>query len=74
MDLTTSWIGVAAILIFCTGYALVVSEEFTQLRKSKAMILAAGLIWSLIALEYVRHGSPHLVEEAGTEFLAEVSL
>ena len=36
MDLTTHWVGVAAIVLFVAAYALVVTEEFTHLRKSKA--------------------------------------
>ena len=73
MSLTGSWVGISAILIFTVGYALVVAEEFTHLRKSKAMMLAAGIIWSLIAYQYVQAGAPHEVELAVTEFLAEFS-
>ena len=71
IDLTGSWIGLLAVAIFGVGYALVVSEEFTHLRKSKAMMLGAGLIWGLIAFGYVRAGEPHLVEVAVMEFLGE---
>ncbi len=71
IDLTTHWTGYAVILVFATSYALVVTEEFTHLRKSKPMMLAAGIIWLLIALQYVSAGSPHLVEEAVREFLTE---
>ena len=50
MDLTGHWAGFAALLVFILAYSLVVSEEFTDLRKSKPVILAAGVIWLLIAL------------------------
>lgn len=73
MSLTDSWIGIGALLIFAAGYVLVIAEEFTHLRKSKAMILAAGIIWSLIAYQYVQAGQPHEVEHAVMEFLAEFS-
>lgn len=73
MNLTESWVGLAAILIFVAAYSLVVIEEFTHLRKSKPMILAAGVIWSLIAYQYVAAGEPHVVEHAVSEFLVEFS-
>ena len=50
MDLTDHWVGIASLAIFATAYALVIAEEYTHLRKSKPVMLAAGLIWALIAL------------------------
>ena len=73
MSLTDTWVGIAAILVFSAAYSLVIAEEFTHLRKSKAMMLGAGVIWSLIAYQYVRAGLPHEVEHAVMEFLAEFS-
>ena len=52
MDLTAQWIGVAAIAVFVLAYALVITEEYTSLRKSKAVILAAGIIWAMIGYRY----------------------
>jgi len=43
MDLTASWTGYAAILIFVVAYLFVATEEFTHLRKSKPVIFAAEL-------------------------------
>ena len=41
------------------------AEEFTHLRKSKPVVLAAGLIWVLIAYFYTGHGGdPHVVADA----------
>ncbi|MFT7652047.1 MAG: NhaD family Na+/H+ antiporter, partial [Candidatus Azotimanducaceae bacterium] len=45
--------------------------EFTQLRKSKPVIVAAGLIWGLIGLIYAQSGIEHTVENAVREFLME---
>jgi hypothetical protein len=53
MDLTGHWVGFAAVGIFVTAYLVVIAEEFTELRKSKPMMLAAGAIWALIAAFYV---------------------
>lgn len=52
LDLTQSSVGYFAIAIFVLAYALVMAEEFTHLRKSKPVILAAGIIWAAIALAY----------------------
>lgn len=73
MDLTTHWIGYIAIVIFVLAYLLVIAEEFTHLRKSKPVLLAAGLIWALVAFEYRSFTSPHVVEEAVRHFLVEFS-
>jgi len=62
-DLTGHWVGFTAIAIFCIAYLLVMAEEFTHLRKSKPVILAAGLIWGLIAWYYHAHGISHAAEE-----------
>ncbi len=64
LDLTSSWVGYAAIIIFVLSYILVILEEKLHLRKSKPVLLAAGLIWILIALYYNSHGMPHSAEIA----------
>jgi len=51
------WAGFTALAIFVTSYAFVMAEEFTHLRKSKPVVLAAGLIWAIIAIAY--SGTPH---------------
>ena len=71
MDLTGHWVGAAALLIFALAYLLVIVEEFTHLRKSKPVILAAGLIWALVAYQYNSASMPHETEEAVRHFLTE---
>jgi NhaD family Na+/H+ antiporter len=71
MDLTAHWVGFTAIAIFIVSYVFVVTEEFSHLRKSKPMILAAGLIWAIIAYQYTVAGFTHEVEEAVKLFLVE---
>ena len=71
LDLTTHWSGYAAIIIFVLAYVLVVTEEFTALRKSKAVIFGAGLIWILVAWQYAAAGDTHAAEAAVEEFLLE---
>jgi len=64
LDLTTHGIGYAALAIFVVAYLLVMGEEFIHLRKSKPVLLAAGLIWGMIGYIYTAHGLPHVVEVA----------
>jgi len=64
LDLTGHWIGFVSIGIFALAYVMVMLEEVTRLRKSKPVILAAGLIWSLIAWKYANNGMPHVAEQA----------
>lgn len=63
VDLTRSAIGYFALGIFVLAYALVMAEEFTHLRKSKPVILAAGIIWAMVAWSYPGD-DPHAVEHA----------
>ncbi|MEI6894534.1 MAG: sodium:proton antiporter NhaD [Colwellia sp.] len=58
IDLTSHWIGYTAIAIFVLAYSLVILEEQLHLRKSKPVLLAAGLIWILIAAYYSASGMP----------------
>jgi NhaD family Na+/H+ antiporter len=64
LDLTNHWVGYTAIAIFVLAYTLVILEEQLHLRKSKPVLLAAGLIWVLIAAVYNTQGMPHAAEVA----------
>ncbi|MDH5741176.1 MAG: sodium:proton antiporter NhaD, partial [Nitrospira sp.] len=70
IDLTTSAVGYFALCVFALAYVLVMSEEFTHLRKSKPVILAAGIIWAALALAYP-DGQSELVEQAFRHNLME---
>ncbi len=63
MDLTTHWAGYLSIAIFIGAYALVILEENIHLRKSKPVIVAAGIIWMLVALAYSMAGDTHTAAE-----------
>jgi NhaD family Na+/H+ antiporter len=71
LNLTGSGIGFTAIGLFVLAYLLVMSEEFTDLRKSKPVVIAAGLIWGMIGYVYTRHGMSTLAEHAVRENLLE---
>lgn len=64
LELTGHWVGYTALGIFTVAYLLVMAEEFTHLRKSKPVIIAAGIIWALIAWVYQSNGFSHEVEHA----------
>lgn len=71
LELTNHAVGYAALIIFAIAYLLVMAEEFTHLRKSKPVILAAGIIWALIGYVYVSNGMTHEAEAAVRHNLLE---
>jgi len=71
LDLTSSAVGYVALAIFVFAYALVIGEEFLHLRKSKPVIIGAGLIWGIIGWVYTSHGMPELAEDAVRHNLLE---
>lgn len=52
-------LGIACILIFIASYVLVLVEEYSHLRKSKPVMLGAGLIWICIAFLAPSYGVNH---------------
>lgn len=64
ISLTHHWVGFGALAIFFLAYVLAMLEESTELRKSKPMVLAASIIWVLIAAIYVRDGQSALSSAA----------
>ncbi|WP_264876119.1 sodium:proton antiporter NhaD [Vibrio agarivorans] len=56
LDLTHSTVGYACLIIFAIAYALVMLEEVLQLRKSKPVLLAAGIIWAILGYVYTQNG------------------
>ncbi len=70
-NLTSTTFGYAALVLFVLAYALVIFEEKTHLRKSKPVMMAAGLIWVLIALTYQQMGIP--AEEAHNAIIHNIA-
>lgn len=58
LGLTGTERGIYTVLIFLIAYGFVMSEEFTHLRKSKPVILAAGIIWAHAAILASKAGVP----------------
>jgi NhaD family Na+/H+ antiporter len=62
--LTGTLFGIISIVIFVSAYSLVILEEQLHLRKSKPVLLAAGIIWVLVALTFNSMGHTHAAEQA----------
>ncbi len=63
LDLTASTVGIFSLIVFILAYLLVMAEEFTHLRKSKPVIIAAGIIWASIAWVYRSHPGMEILPE-----------
>ena len=56
LDLTHHVVGYLSVLITVSAYIAAMSEDVTELRKSKPMVLGAALIWFVICGYYAAHG------------------
>lgn len=64
IDLTHHWAGYFSLAVMVAAYVAAMFEEATALRKSKPMLLAAGLIWFAIVLVYQQQGNDQLAVTA----------
>ncbi|MFT7389475.1 MAG: NhaD family Na+/H+ antiporter [Candidatus Endobugula sp.] len=65
VDMTSSTVGYICLVVFALAYVLVIGEEYLHLRKSKPVLLAAGIIWILIAMSYQgSEDSNHIIGDA----------
>jgi len=71
ISLTANWVGYLSLAIFVIAYLLVILEETTQLRKSKPVLMAAGLIWALIGMAYAAAGAGPQAEAAAQHVILE---
>ncbi|MGZ5028924.1 MAG: sodium:proton antiporter NhaD, partial [Methylobacter sp.] len=60
LDLTHHWAGYFSLVVMVAAYIAAMFEDVTELRKSKPMILGAGLIWFAIVFAYQREGDTNL--------------
>lgn len=66
-----SWAGPAILMVFFAAYALVFAEERLDLRKSKPTMVAAGVIWILVAFAFHHQGREAEVETRLREVVLE---
>lgn len=71
LDLTLAPVGIISLVLFVLAYILVMAEEKIHLRKSKPVLVAAGIIWALIAWRYMQAGIPNVTAEAFRHTLLE---
>jgi len=71
LSLTGSSVGLFCLGLFILAYLLVMAEEYLQLRKSKPVLVAAGVIWILIGIAYQQQGMSKAAEEAFRHTLLE---
>ena len=71
LDLTGHWAGILSLVIFVLAYVMVVFEEATHMRKSKPVMLAAGLIWALIGVAYAMAGQSDAAHSHAIEIIEE---
>ncbi|MFQ2243582.1 sodium:proton antiporter NhaD [Aeromonas enteropelogenes] len=71
IPMTFSTVGLFCVALFTLAYALVMAEEYLQLRKSKPVLVAAGVIWILIGIVYAQGGMSSAAEQAFRHNLLE---
>ena len=64
LNLTMHVSGYLVLLVFLLAYTLVIFEEKLQLQKSKPVLVAAGIIWAIIAWVYKEQGLSELAKQA----------
>ncbi len=78
LGLTGTERGIYSVLLFIIAYGFVMAEEFTGLRKSKPVIIVAGIIWANAAYLANQAGVPneelHAIFEFNLEEYAELML
>jgi len=71
IDLTLHPVGFLAVAIFLAAYAFVAVEEVIEMRKSKPVMLAAGLIWALLGFVYAARGEAEVLEAAAKHVILD---
>jgi Na+/H+ antiporter NhaD/arsenite permease-like protein len=66
-SLIFSFWSIAAIIVFSCAYILVVLEEPLELRKSKPVVLASGLIWLFIGISFAKLGKGDVAQAVAAE-------
>lgn len=66
-----SFLAIFSLVFFVLAYSLVPLENNIHLRKSKPVLIAAGVIWTLVAVAYLRIGDTHTAHEAIKHSLLE---
>jgi NhaD family Na+/H+ antiporter len=71
IDLTGSVLGIIALGLFVFAYVLVMAEEKIHMRKSKPVLVAAGIIWGMIGWHYTQQGMSEIAQDSFRHTLLE---
>jgi Na+/H+ antiporter NhaD/arsenite permease-like protein len=71
IDLTQHLVGYLCLAIFFVAYGFVAIENAIHMRKSKPVMLAAGLIWALLGVVYAANGQSRVLEAAAKHVILE---
>jgi Na+/H+ antiporter NhaD/arsenite permease-like protein len=63
-DFTDHWVGFVCLAVFFFAYTLVICEETIHLKKSKPVMVAAGIIWALVAWAFTQAGDTETAHQA----------
>ncbi|RMF17236.1 MAG: sodium:proton antiporter [Candidatus Dadabacteria bacterium] len=69
--ITDHWTAVTAVVVFIVAYVAVIFEEQLELNKSKPVMIAAGVIWILLAIAAHLGLLQHNVEDAARHTFLE---
>ena len=70
-DFTGHWVGFVCLAVFFFAYTLVICEENIHLKKSKPVMVAAGIIWALVAWAFTQSGDTETARRAVEHNLLE---
>jgi len=56
VDLTTTWVGIASLIVFVVGYYFIATEDKYHINKAKPALFAGTLIFMLIGIYYAMNG------------------
>lgn len=71
IDLTRHPVGYLLLMVFFAAYGLVAVEKAIHMRKSKPVMLAAGLIWAILGIVYAQHGKSAELEVAAKHVILD---
>jgi Na+/H+ antiporter NhaD/arsenite permease-like protein len=71
IDLTRHPVGYLSLVIFFIAYGFVAVENAIHMRKSKPVMLAAGLIWALLGIVYASQGQTASLEAAAKHVILD---
>ena len=69
--ITTQPLAIITVVVFVVAYLFVMLEDFTHLNKSKPVVLGAGIIWILVAIEGNSLGATEIVETSLSHIMVE---